>query len=165
MNDRAKFLQLPPWSEDDYDRALAMWRDRVSARQIAIAFGNPAARNTVIGRIQRRIGRGHGTPPHGREVAFACLPPKQQPKNPPDPPKPPKTPAQLLRARRAQAAAEYRAMIAKLEAPKLTVIDNPAFVAPEPEPDLYAHMRSEDGYCRAVAALTVPARSGKQFHG
>ena len=69
---------------------------------------------------------------------------------------------QALADRAAKNMAVQRAAIARVE---LTLIDNPAFVKVEREPDFYAHMRTDRGLSDALAALTRDRKTGEIFHG
>jgi hypothetical protein len=117
--------------------ARLMRADGKSAAEIAAAFGNPRARNTVIGRLARAFGR---MAPRPRQATISASPKRAPPKRerPPvlahlgrdgvvarrhaaptaKPPKPPKVPltGQALADRKAECKAKQLAVIAKVEA-------------------------------------------------
>jgi DNA-binding CsgD family transcriptional regulator len=155
LRERKKFQT--PESLAREARALRLWADGASAGDIAIEFG--VSRNAVMGIISRATGEAAEAAKRAHAAIFA-----QRLGAPPPRAKREKPPGLSAQARTERLKAVMgRAAIAKFE---LTLIDNPAFVAPvEPEPDVYAHMRSERSLSDALAALTRDRKTGEIFHG
>lgn len=110
---------LPAWSDQDLQTARAMRDDGKSSSEIAAAFGNPRARNTVIGRLARAFGR---MPPKSRNpskrtlnAAAAAERRAERQRAMVERQEAAKTP-QTLAERRERAMAKGREIIAKVEA-------------------------------------------------
>lgn len=121
-----------PESADREARVLELWGGGASAGEIGDEFG--ITRNTVIGIVHRARGEDAEEAKRSHLVLIVHT-------NAPRPrrlhPKPATTP---------------RSISTKTNAELMRV--NPAFVRIEPEPDMYAHMRSDRSFHDAMAALT-----------
>lgn len=81
------------WTDDEVERAIALWKDGRSASEIAKDLGPRFTRNAVLGKMQRVLGpavhRSPASPPEGR-------PPRPKPPSEPRGPKQPPTPVVRL---------------------------------------------------------------------
>jgi hypothetical protein len=140
-------------------RAIEMRANGKSSKAIATAFGNPRARNTVIGRLQRAmIARGIKLPCQIQRPPVAKAAPPKQPKAKAPPKERSATPKKQSPSK--PAVAPQRRGPTFRQPPDLALVSSVELPPqePEPEPDLYAHLRSNEQYRRAVAALAPPAR-------
>ncbi len=136
---------LPEWSDADYEVARNMRVDGKSSSEIAAAFGNPRARNSVIGRLARKFGRmaPRVRVPTARTVnAAAAAERRAERQRAMDERRAAaKTPRTLAEVRERQAAIG-RALIAKVEAQQKHVADikarigSPRFLPPPGETEL-----------------------------